>query len=525
MHVLVSQFVRLFLPLTCLLLLAGATPPADTAARIQDLLIKGDTANFEMRDLDLAALRDFYGSRSYQTAWTAGETPTRDAEIALTALEHTGEDGLDAAQYHVNEILIRQRAATAEGRAEFELLLTDGLLRFARDLRSGRSQLRALDRDVDLPAERFNAPSALNDALSSGRLSGFLQTLAPPHPPYDRLKQALARYRHIVDAGGWQPILGPIPDSLDAQSPQTDNLAKRLALEDEGLTADPARDLKAALEEFQQHHGLEADGRPGPKTMEALNVPASARSDAIEANMERWRWLPRDLGRRYILVNAADATLDVVDSGRVVLRSKVIVGKPSTRTAIFTANITAVTINPDWKIPASIARKEILPKARRNPNYLNKNHIVIGPSGTLRQLPGPDNSLGQIKLEMPNRFDEYLHDTPARTLFARTERHLSHGCMRVEQIQPLASFAMTGDPEKGVPDIQADIAEGANKRISLDAVLPVFVVYWTVIANEDGSVDFVRDVYGRDQRLLASLAGKRLVGRVTMNTASECSKT
>jgi len=193
MHVLVSQFVRLFLPLTCLLLLAGAAPPADTIARIQDLLIKGDSAYFEMRDLDLAALRDFYDTRSYRTAWTAGETPTRDAEIALTALEHAGEDGLDAAQYHVNEIRIRQRAATAEGRAEFELLLTDGLLRFARDLRSGRSLLRARDHDVDLPAQPFNAPSALNDALSSGPLSGFLQTLAPPHPPYDRLKQALAR--------------------------------------------------------------------------------------------------------------------------------------------------------------------------------------------------------------------------------------------------------------------------------------------------------------------------------------------
>jgi len=524
MFVFESRFFRLFLPLACLLLLAGAAPSLDTAARIENLLVKGASANFDMRDLDLAALRDFYGSRSYQAVWTAGGAPTREAELALMALEHAGEDGLDPASYHVNEIRMRRRATTAEGGAEFELLLTDGLLRFARDLRSGRSLLRTLDRDVELPAQPFDPSRALNDALNSGRLPEFLETLAPPHLAYDRLKRALARYQRIADAGGWEPIQEPMLDSLDIESPQTSRLAKRLSIEDAGLTADPTQDPKAALQEFQQHHGLEADGRLGQKTMEALNVPASARIDAIEANMERWRWLPRDLGRRYILVNAADATLEVVDGGHVVLKSKVIVGKPSTRTAIFTANITAVTFNPDWKIPAPIARNEILPKARRNPNYLSKNHIVIGPSGALRQLPGPDNALGLLKMEMPNRFDEYLHDTPARTLFARPERHLSHGCMRVEQIQKLASFAMTGDPEKGLSDIQAAIAEGANKRVSLEAALPVFVIYWTVVANEDGSVDFLRDVYGRDQRLLTSLAGKRLIGRVTMNTVSECSK-
>jgi len=523
MHVLVSYFVRLFLPLACLLLLAGAAP-VHTAARIQDLLLKGASANFDIRDLDLAALRDFYGSRSYQPVWIEGGAPTRDAEIALTAPERADEDGLDPAAYHVSEIRMRRRSATAEGSAEFELLLTDGLLRFARDLRLGRPLLRVLDDDVELPAQPFNPARALNDALNSRRLSDFLNTLAPPHPQYARLKQALARYRHIADAGGWQPILEPKPDALGEQSPQTERLARRLSVEDIGLTADTARDLKAALQAFQQHHGLEADGRLGPKTLEALNMPASARVATIEANMERWRWLPRDLGRRYILVNAADATLEVLDSGRVVLRSKVIVGKPSTRTAIFTANITAVTFNPDWKIPAPIARKEILPKARRNPNYLSKNHIVIGPSGALRQLPGLDNALGLLKMEMPNRFDEYLHDTPSRGLFGRAERHLSHGCIRVEQIQPLASFAMTGDPEKGLPDIQGEIAAGATKRISLENTLPVFVVYWTAVANEDGSVDFPRDVYGRDQRQLSALAGKRLIGRITMNTVSECSK-
>ena len=506
-----------------LLIATGAAQPVNVADRVREILDKNGSANFDTRDLDLSALKQFYALRSFQPAWAGTAAAERDGKFALNLLEHADDDGLDPDIYHVAEIHLRLHAKTAEAEIEHDLLLTDGLLRFVRDLRVGRPELRRLDRDVDLPVETFSPAVELESALRSDRLDSFLRSLAPPHPEYDRLKQGLARYRRIAAAGDWPAILGTTGE-LDGATAQADVLRNRLAFEDETLAANTQEDLQTALESFQRRHGLDADGRIGKKTLQALNEPASARAAEIEMNMERWRWVPHDFGPRYIAVNAADATLVVVDDGKIVLSSKVIVGKPATRTPIFVATITDISVNPYWNIPAAIARNEIWPKARRNPGYLSHNHIVVDSSGMLRQLPGPGNSLGQIKLEMPNRFNAYLHDTPARKLFAGSERHLSHGCIRVQMIQPLASFALTGDAARGLEKIRSAISSNVNKRISLDNPLPVFVFYWTAIANEDGTVEFRPDVYGRDQRLLAAIAGRRLTGRVTMNSDTQCRK-
>jgi murein L,D-transpeptidase YcbB/YkuD len=215
-------------------------------------------------------------------------------------------------------------------------------------------------------------------------------------------------------------------------------------------------------------------------------------------------------------VNTADATLKVVDNGKIVLTSRIIAGKPATPTPIFAAQVVALTVNPYWNIPATIARKEILPKERRHPGYMASQHIFAAGDGTLKQQPGTDNALGFLKLEMPNRFNSYLHDTPARGLFARNDRHFSHGCMRVQQIAPLASYVLTGDTAAAKDKLAALIATGVNQRISLDKTVPVYVLYWTAIADQDGAVSFRPDIYGRDGRLLAALAG-HLFGRVSLN--------
>jgi murein L,D-transpeptidase YcbB/YkuD len=233
--------------------------------------------------------------------------------------------------------------------------------------------------------------------------------------------------------------------------------------------------------------------------------------------MERWRWAPRSFGARYVSVNVAGATLEAIDHGKIVLTSPVIVGKPETRTPIFSAVATSITFNPSWHVPATIVRREILPRSRGNPGYLAHKNMVRGEGGGIRQLPGPGNALGRIKFEMPNEFDAYLHDTPLRTLFAAAERHLSHGCIRVGQIQPLASFALTDDLDSGLGRIRSLIMKRATRTISLDEPLPVFVMYWTVIADADGAVNVLPDVYGRDQRLIAALAAQRLSSRITMN--------
>ena len=201
-----------------------------------------------------------------------------------------------------------------------------------------------------------------------------------------------------------------------------------------------------------------------------------------------------------------------------MLTSRIVAGKAATPTLLFAATVVAVTVNPYWNIPASIARNEILPKERAHPGYLAAEHIERMPDGGLRQTPGDFNALGRLKLEMPNRFNSYLHDTPAKTLFARTDRHFSHGCMRVEQIRQLASLVLTGAPSAALQRIDAAIDADETVRIPLDKPLPVYVLYWTVIAHRGGAVDFL---YGRDGRLLAALAGERWpIGRTAM--ASEC---
>jgi murein L,D-transpeptidase YcbB/YkuD len=420
----------------------AAAQSEDLAGRIRDLLAGGGTGNVPFQELDLNALNTFYGARLYAPAWTGSQAVQANAGLALSTLEHADEDGLQPDRYHLSELDLRRRADTMPAAAEYELLLTDAMLRYARDLRQGRPGLRELDDDVGFPTEYFDAAGTLDQALRANRLNDFLASLPPPHPEYQYLKAALAQYR----AAG-----------------------------------------------------------------------ADAHVQTIIANMERWRWVPRTFGPRYVSVNAADATLEAIDNGNVILTSPVIVGKPDSRTPLFSTTAVSLTINPSWHVPTPIVRHEILPKLRANPGYLARKHMVWREGGGIRQLPGAGNALGVLKFEMPNEFDTYLHDTPQHSFFAKADRHLSHGCIRVGKILQLGSFALTDDPDAGLDRIHSLIITHATRTISLDESLPVFVLYRTAIADADGAVNFMPDVYGRDQRLISALAVQQLSGRVTMN--------
>jgi L,D-transpeptidase YcbB len=199
----------------------------------------------------------------------------------------------------------------------------------------------------------------------------------------------------------------------------------------------------------------------------------------------------------------------------VVLASRIVAGKASSPTPIFVTQVSAVTANPSWNIPPSIARNELWPKERAEPGYLASQHIMVE-GDLLRQLPGDDNALGRIKLEMPNRFNSYLHDTPAKNLFAHDDRHFSHGCMRVQEIAALASYALTRDTEAAVDRLNEAVALGTTETMRLDTPLTVYVLYWTAIAHDDGTVDFRGDIYGRDDRLLAAVTGHGPEGQIAL---------
>jgi L,D-transpeptidase YcbB len=495
---------------------AGVLGLALLSSSAQGLDIAGTLAATTQATGDAGNVRTFYAQRAFAPAWSGSRAARRARVTALNALARAAEHGLEPADY----------AVAAEGRGEaaetqYEMALTAAVLRFARDLRIGRLAPNTIDRDVGLPPQSFDAAAALNEALREHDVMGFFRDLAPPHPEYRRLMLALARYRVVTRQGGWKPTPVDARD-YDRSERVAAALWNRLAVEDATLSKmeRTPEAIDPAIRRFQERNGLGADGRIGPKTLAALNTSPAARVQQIIANMERWRWMPRNFGSAHIEVNAADATLKVIDEGRAVLTSRIIAGKPSTRTPIFAATVIAVTVNPSWHVPPSIARNELWPKERAHPGYLALQNIVVE-AGALRQLPGEGNALGRVKLEMPNRFNSYLHDTPARTLFIRDDRHFSHGCMRVQEILPLASYALTRDAASALERLNAAVAAGTTLRIPLDRPLSVFVLYWTAIAHDDGTVDFRHDVYGRDGRLLAALSGQRSIGRMAQ-AQTEC---
>jgi murein L,D-transpeptidase YcbB/YkuD len=347
------------------------------------------------------------------------------------------------------------------------------------------------------------------------------------HAGYLRLCEALTHYRQVEARGGWVAVPDGPTLRLGSRGERVEALRRRLVqasiadVEDVAdvvdaaspLPAAPApagppppadlfdKPLAAAVQAFQERHGLDADGVAGPVTLRTLAEPASAHIHQIEINLERWRWLPRDLGERYVMVNIAGFGLEAVEDGRTVLEMKVIVGKPYTRTPLFSGLMTRVILNPSWYVPNSIISKEIAPRLGRDPGYLRRENFEVLPSRdgrlALRQRPGPNNSLGRIKFLFPNRFNVYLHDTPSRSLFNRTVRTFSHGCIRIEKPLDLAQWVL--GPEWSGEAIQAAVAAGRERTVAVLRPVQVHVVYWTAWVDAAGTLQIRTDVYGRDK--------------------------
>lgn len=337
-----------------------------------------------------------------------------------------------------------------------------------------------------------------------------LADLAPAHPGYHALRQALAQYRETAALGGWPAVPAGPTLKPGEKGERVAALRARLEASGELQGTAPERDLydaslEAAIKAFQEKNGLDADGSVGPGTLEALNVTAADRVRQIEVNLDRWRWLPRDLGERYIMVNIAGFWLDVVESGQPVLSMRIVAGKPTSRTPMFTGTMTHLVLNPYWNVPPNILRNEVLPHIRRDPRYLAKQNMERLPGGKVRQRPGPNNALGKVKFLFPNRFDVYLHDTPSRSLFSRSVRTFSHGCIRVEKPLDLAEYLLKDDPAWTREKIEKATGDRRERWVQIPNPLPVHLVYWTAWVDEAGVTQFRKDVYGRDKPLAEEL--------------------
>lgn len=426
------------------------------------------------------------GANAQPVAWTPAER-----SLALATLREAGE--LKPAPY---------AAPTDDA-------LTAAILRHAQIETGQRLRPSAVDSMWAIEPPRRDVAVELADARRDGRLAAWLAGLSPPEPAYRALADLALRYRQMVERGGW----GPLPKSqvFGIGNRGAPVAALRLRLSAEGYdiadTFEPAvfdASLKEALKAFQHGHGLPETGRLDAVTRAALDVPAKDRLAQIEANLERWRWLPHVLPADRLELDVAGQSAVLFAAGAPVLDMKVIVGQPRHRTPMFISQLTSVVFDPPWNVPSDIAQKEILPKARKDPGYLARNRFVFV-DGHLQQLPGPKNALGDIKFDLPSPFGVYLHDTSARSLFGRQARALSHGCMRLEKPQALAEALLA--PQGWTAQAVADaVGAGHTQATPLKRTLPLYVLYWTVTAQPGGPPLFRQDIYGWDQKLTEALA-------------------
>ena len=486
--------------------------------------------------------RSFYESREFTPAWIEGVSAGSQIESLVRALRHAEREGLDPALYNVSMLEDRYKEATKGFLTEkgfdpkeagaLDVWLTFLYMRYASDLADGLSNLAHADRTWRIKPEKFDAKAHLEKALEAGAIEESLAELTPRAPEYERLRALLASYRDQQAKGGW-PRVPSMRLKPGQKSPHVAALAKRLAASDDykGRIPDATRaavygpELQEAVKVFQRRHGLADDAIIGPDAVAALNVSLDRRMDQVALNLERWRWLPRELPHRYILVNIPEMRLDVYEGAAVPLSMRVVVGKPDSQTPIFNDEMTHVVFSPYWNVPPGIAEGETLPGVMSDPDFLARNNMeildkagnVIDPSMIdlsdptayrFRQRPGAHNSLGLVKFMFPNQFSVYLHDTPADSLFERAARSFSHGCVRVEAPTALAQYVLRDQPEWTRERIESAMHAGEEKTVRLKEPIPVYLGYWTARVRADGTVQFRKDVYNVDARLASRLADR-----------------
>jgi murein L,D-transpeptidase YcbB/YkuD len=495
------------------------------------------------------ALPALYERRGFRPAW--GEHDAR--EELLRAVRDSAADGLDPEDYLLSTLEALRAEAEAEGAPvdawiDYDLLLTDGLARLLYHLVFGKVDPREFDSHWNLTREihDLDPASFLQEVIDSGELHARVESEKPSHRLYTGLRQELARHREQAALGGW-PRVPPGPTlEQGAHGPRVAALRARLEASGD-LAPDPAADpqafdaaLEAGVRVFQTRHGIDADGRVGRGTQAALDVPIEARIEQIRVNLERGRWLLHDLAPTLLIVNVAGFRVYLVHDGELAWSARAVVGKPYRKTPLFRSELTYLVLNPTWTVPPTILAQDILPAQRRDPGHLDKKRLrVIDAQGrvvpthsidwanataknfryALRQDPGPDNALGRVKFMFPNSYAIYLHDTPSRNLFERSERTFSSGCIRVENPLELAALLLEGQPGWSREAIDRVVAEGKTKSVPLSEHVPVVLAYWTAWVDLDGRLQLRNDVYARDVLVARGLAEKFSMRRPVSSAA------
>jgi len=451
----------------------------------------------------------------------------RRTKTLMTALLNADADALALDAYPLDDLhrllatLLKAKRPSPELLGDLDVVLTATYVTLGQDLLTGQVDPSRVSQDWHIAPTSAQVDSALGRFLGDRRFDITLMQMRPEYPEYKDLQKQLTRFRQIVAKGGWDSV--PSGKALKAgdTAPAERLTALRNRLRVEGYdvgtpkgstgsngTATAVYDqaLAAAVAQFQREHGIAVDSALGKETLQALNVPATFRLGQIAANMERYRWMPRSLGDKYVFVNVPSFRLDAYDDGKPVMNMKVIVGAEfkDKNTPVFSDSMQYVVFRPYWNATDSIAAKELWPKVEADPTFLDRNEYEIvneGGKERIRQKPGDKNALGLVKFMFPNSFDIYMHDTPEDQLFAKDVRAFSHGCIRLEKPEEMARWVLGWTPEQ----VKNAMESGPDdRRVTLKQKVPVYIVYFTTFSR-DGRLYFGNDLYGRDGPLVAAV--------------------
>ncbi|GAB3294674.1 L,D-transpeptidase family protein [Hymenobacter tenuis] len=533
----------------------GAQPTLDSV-----YIVKYMSADPKFKDqIDWA--KKFYKERGFRLGWFRNHEIVPQAKTLLSVINKAADEGLDPKEYKTKDfdkLFADFEAAKSDStkrnalEKEIDVALSGTYFNYASDFYRGTVDPRAVKSiDWQVKRNKVKLHKALMTILKERESIYGYYDFEPLHPEYDRLKKALADYREIQRNGGWATVPAGTRLKPGAASPAVTALRARLlggpaaaaestatpavAVSNTGGTQPAAStapaptydpELVAAVKEFQTQNGLKPDGIVAGETVRLLNIPVSERIDQIILNMERWRWIPKKFEPNYLLVNIPDYTLHVVEDNKEAFTMRVIVGKTLNATPIFSDKMEFVVLAPYWNVPYSIIDKELRPKLAADAygtlERLNMEVVKgwgakatpVDPTSidwsnltektwkyTLRKRPGPKNDLGDVKFIFPNSNDIYLHDTPHDELFSQTKRGFSHGCVRVAEPIKLAEYLLRNKPGWDRATIMDTIAGGREKYITLPEKLPVYLVYFTTWADENGKLHFRDDIYGHDKAL------------------------
>ena len=452
----------------------------------------------------------FYSGRDYAPLWITDGKVNERGKAVIAYLGHVDQDGLDPADYRVPNF---SALSDPNDLAEAELKLDMTIITYAHHASIGRVHWSRVSGDISYTTTAPEPADVLAAMVEAKDMAKALDAYEPHTAGYLALKAKLAEIRAGKAEAGKTPIGNGAAPKIGGQDERVPLLRERLKVSGDGTTYDKA--LADAVKKYQQEHQLKVTGTLTQQTIDALNGHQPDKPvDIILANMERWRWMPHDLGNTYVIVNLADFTLRVMHDGKPYWTTRIVDGKPEMPTPIMQAEMKFITINPTWNVPPSIVNHEYLPALQQDPTVLDRMGLKVGknPDGTVHiwQPPGEHNALGRIRFNFPNKYLVYQHDTPDKYLFAYDKRAYSHGCMRVQDPQKYAEVLLSlVRPNDGytLERIKKMIDAGGEQDIQLPTFIPVNLTYQTAFVDDDGKLQFRDDVYGRDRQLLAILKG------------------